>query len=139
MIWSALVSPSTHSLTSIENPPTNPPSKTLHSVFTPPKPLHLHTNEILCPPKSPELLPTSHPCYRNPWQILQACKASDYHQNLCRLNQCFHDDSFDCELWTRLHEWMPKGTRYCRECRRFTKRDKRRRKGACKLHHTRCS
>ncbi|OBT66806.1 hypothetical protein VE03_04112 [Pseudogymnoascus sp. 23342-1-I1] len=98
-------------------------NKTLHSLVAIPKPAPLHTNELLCPPDPLEIL--------HRWAWGEGERPNGFYKNLCRVNECLHDGIFDCELWLRLREWMPQGTRYCRECHRFTKRDKRRRKGAC--------
>ncbi|ELR05205.1 hypothetical protein VC83_07708 [Pseudogymnoascus destructans] len=107
-------------------------NKNLHSLFATPKSAPLFTNEILASPGHLSLLPTSHPCYRYPWADYSARPFNGFYENLCRASECYHDEKLDCELWRRLRDWMPNNTRYCGGCRRFTKRDKRRRKGACK-------
>ncbi|OBT99925.1 hypothetical protein VE01_01869 [Pseudogymnoascus verrucosus] len=107
-------------------------NKKLHSLFALPKPASLFKNEILVSPRHLELLPIPHQCYTHSWAENSVRPFDRFYEHLCRPKGCFHDEKFDCELWTRLRDWMPNNTRYCGGCRRFTKRDKRRRKGACK-------
>lgn len=132
MISSVLVLPSMQSLSlQLQRVLTNSPSKKLHSLFATAKPVPLFTNEILDLPGHLPLLPTSHPSYRCSWADYSVRPFNNFYKNLCRPKECFHDEKFDCELWRRLRDWMPNNTRYCHSCRRFTRRDKRRRKGAC--------
>lgn len=119
---------------SIVKTPTNPSSKTFYNLCANsiPKPAPLNTNQLLTDPGPSDLLPTSHPCYyKHPWGIPTRRPRNGPYTDMCSGRSCTHSEHFDCELSVRLRNWMPKGTRYCRECVRFTKRVKSRRKGAC--------
>lgn len=73
-----------------------------------------------------------------PWYCplsIDAHNENAHHTGVCKTRGCRAACAcYDCELWTRLRDWMPKGTRYCRHCKDFTKRDKRRKKGACRSY-----